>query len=466
MSIAKLKWLIWLVLTALAASALYAAISGHMDQSMLMPGPLSNGHHQLKDNCQTCHLDAFGGGEVLQKSCINCHGNDRKKPDDSHPMTKFRDPRNAELLEKINALQCITCHSEHRLEITRKDGLTQPVDFCVHCHSKIGDDRPSHQGMEFNSCKTSGCHNYHNNRAIYTDFLVKHLDEPALLARPKLKAREFGDIIEELADYPHGDYPVQELTPGDADYPQTLQPDDQIIKQWAATAHARSGVNCSACHNIAVNDASEKSWMDQPGTAGCTLCHGTEVDRFKLGKHGMRLASDLPAMQVSEARLPMHETAAHQQLQCNSCHADHDFNAQQAAVDACLNCHADEHSLAYQDSPHAKAWQAELDGTAKPDTGVSCASCHMPRINFDVNEWVSRIMVDHNQSANLSPNSKMVRQVCMNCHGLDFSLKAMADNQQINSNFAHSPDSKEHESMLLARRDHERYLRETSGMSE
>jgi formate-dependent nitrite reductase cytochrome c552 subunit len=119
--------------------------------------------------------------------------------------------------------------------------------------------------------------------------------------------------------------------------------------------------------------------------------------------------------------------------------------------------------LAYESSPHAKTWRAELDGTAPKNSGVSCATCHMPRISYDVNDWVTRIMVDHNQSANLSPNSKMARSVCMHCHGLDFALKALADPEQIKTNFATSPAQEEHPSMQLARRDKERALRETSG---
>lgn len=462
----NVPWVVWILLSLIAGSGLYASIDQRMDQSILMPGPLSDGHHQLADNCQACHVSAFGGDEVLQEACVECHGDDRVKPQDSHPMAKFKDPRNADLLETINALSCVTCHSEHRQEITAKDGLTQPVDFCVHCHHSIGEERPSHAELEFNSCKNSGCHNYHNNRAIYTDYLVKHLDKPAMLERPKVKAREFGEILYELADYPHDTYPVTELTVAEADHPSFSKITDDILQDWSETAHAGSGVNCTACHAEKAGEEGADSWSDQPAELACNQCHSLEAERFTKGKHGMRLASGLNNMQVSEARLPMHEEAGHASLDCNSCHTGHRFDAQSAAVDACLNCHNDEHSNAYKASPHGKSWEREIAGDAAENTGVSCATCHMPRVNFDVNDWVSRIMVDHNQSANLSPSTKMVRQVCMNCHGLGFGLKAVADTAQIKSNFAYTPPTEEHPSMVLARRDHERYLREKQGMSE
>ncbi len=128
-------WLIWTALSAaLLAGMSYAMLKGN-DQTLFMPGPLSAGHHQLELACGACHREPLGGGEVLQEACVDCHGEDRKKPFDSHPASKFKDPRNADRLENINALACVSCHTEHQPEITHQNGLTQPGDFCFHCHS-------------------------------------------------------------------------------------------------------------------------------------------------------------------------------------------------------------------------------------------------------------------------------------------------------------------------------------------
>jgi hypothetical protein len=457
-------WIAWAAASLATVAALgYTLLAGE-DKTLFMPGPLSNGHHQLADACDSCHRDAFGGGEVLQQACIDCHGDDRVKPFDSHPRTKFTDPRNADRLAEIDALHCTTCHVEHRPEITLVNGLTQPLDVCFHCHQDVGKNRPSHEGMAFDTCASSGCHNFHDNRALYTDFLVKHMDAPDLDPRPRVPAREFADVLDEILEYPRDHYPVEALGREDMDHPDTVTVSATIERDWLETAHAAAGVNCSACHQPRDADGNRGPWQNSPGIAGCISCHGVEVERFGKGKHGMRLAADLPPMTPAQARLPMHDDAAHSELTCNSCHAGHRFDTAYAAVEACLQCHADEHSLAYEGSPHHALWLAEQGGAPR-GSGVSCATCHMPRIDHDVSDWLSRKVVDHNQSASLAPNSKMIRPACQHCHGLGFAIDALADRQLIDNNFRGRP--RVHvESIDLARADQERYLREMNRVSQ
>ncbi len=432
-------WLLWTTTSIALIGALVYLMTEGENKQFFMPGPMSDGHHQIGIACESCHRDPLAGRTVLQQACIDCHGEERRKPFDSHPRSKFRDPRNADRLESINALECTTCHVEHQPEITGANGLTQPVDFCVHCHADIGTDRPSHRGMDFASCADAGCHNFHNNRALYTDFLLKHLHEPDLLERRTLPAREFASMLEELPDYPLSDHPRRQLSAADADNDRQPSLDAGALADWAQTAHARSGVNCSGCH-AAPDDQGEKSaWNDHPGVQACAGCHQLELTRFERGKHGMRLAAGLTPMTPAQARLPMRENADHLQLTCTSCHTAHRFDVRHAAVEACLGCHTDRHSLAYKQSAHYRAWRRELAGEAASGSGVSCAGCHMPRVEHDINEWSSRIMVEHNQNATLSPNEKMLRPVCLHCHGLGFSLNALADRDLIERNFDGTP---------------------------
>jgi formate-dependent nitrite reductase cytochrome c552 subunit len=156
--------------------------------------------------------------------------------------------------------------------------------------------------------------------------------------------------------------------------------------------------------------------------------------------------------------LPMKQDTQHDELTCSSCHGAHRFDVITAAVESCLGCHDDDHSLAYQQSPHYRLWLKEVSGEAEAGSGVSCASCHMPRISYDVSEWSSRIIVDHNQSANLSPNSKMIRSSCLNCHGLAFTLEALTDENMINNNFTGKP-VKYTNTMDLANRENQRRLK-------
>ena len=426
-----------------------------------MPGPLSDGHHQLSGSCDSCHTDAFGGGAVLQQSCIDCHGDVREKPFDSHPKAKFADPRNADLLSAIDATQCITCHVEHEPEITLTNGLTQPRDLCFHCHQTIAEDRPSHEGMAYETCATSGCHNYHDNRALYTEFLVKRIDDPANLETQRMPSREFVDMLDMLITYPRDDYPVEVLNIAQADVPETVNVEPVILEQWLESGHAQHGANCSACHvsgsdikahaDASESDVSNDQWTNTPGLEACAGCHEMETRTFTQGKHGMRFQANLPPMTPAEARLPMHDVASDEKLTCDSCHGAHEYDVKVAAVESCVGCHADEHTAAYKKSKHYALWLAENEGEGKAGTGVSCATCHLPRVSMDVDDYNSRIVVDHNQSASLSPNSKMLRPVCLECHGMQFSLNALADELLINNNFQGQPTIAVNKSMTMAR---------------
>lgn len=433
-------WIVWLLATlALVAWFSRLMLIDSADQTVFMPGELTGGHHQLQLACTVCHVEPMGGPEVMQQACLDCHGDVRKKPFDSHPASKFRDPRNADRLEHIDALHCVSCHTEHKPEITRKNGVTQPLDLCIHCHRDIATDRPSHAGMDFKTCATGGCHNFHNNRSLYTKFLIKHLDEPIILEEARVPKREFSSVLDQIAEYPVDAYPVKELVLLEADSGRVTQTAGSTHADWAATAHAQSGVNCSACHQPPTAEGVRSAWNDKPGEQVCISCHSLESERFRLGKHGMRLAAGLPAMRVDEARLPMNPKAGHETLSCNSCHTAHRYDVRHAAAEACMSCHSDEHTLAYETSPHHELWKQELAGILPEGSGVSCATCHMPRIEFDVNEWFARVMVDHNQSANLSPNTKMIRSTCMQCHGLEFSIDALADEALVSNNFSGRP---------------------------
>lgn len=125
-------------------------------------------------------------------------------------------------------------------------------------------------------------------------------------------------------------------------------------------------------------------------------------------------------------------------LGCTTCHSAHRFDTRRAAVEACTSCHDDSHTRAYLDSPHHERWRREVTGKAPTGTGVSCATCHLPRVEGRIDD-VPRILVQHNQNDTLRPNEKMLRPVCLNCHGLGFSTDALADAGLIDGNFTGRP---------------------------
>ena len=394
-------------------------------RTIFLPGSTSDGHYQIELACESCHEGAFTNIKLIQKACVRCHGSELDRVDDSHPQHKFTDPRNAERIEVLDARWCVTCHQEHRPEITSTMGLSLPEDYCYRCHAEIGEERPTHKNLPFTSCNESGCHNFHDNQAIYEDFLVSHRNEPDLKTPAQVPGRQ--KITEPLpAD-------VQSLSVNDHDAPEHIQNLDLHVQEWAQSRHAQVGINCSSCHR-----PESSPWSNHPTLALCQSCHEAEAEGFLGSRHGMRMGAELGPMSPGLARLPMKPEASTRHLSCNSCHPAHRYNTTQAATKACMGCHADDHTLAYETSTHAQLWQSEADGVAEHQTGVSCATCHLPRETVDLGgEKVVRVR--HNQNDYLRPNEKMIRPVCIHCHGLGFSLNALADPQLIRSNFRGQP---------------------------
>ncbi len=423
---AATPWLLWAALNILLVGYFtYALLAPPSSvKAAWLPGKTTHGHFQIELDCNACHAasnadEKPSSSDVMQNACLRCHEEQLRLVNDTHPAKKFNDPTNADRLAILNAQDCLTCHREHVPEQTREMGLTVPSDFCWHCHQDVADDRPSHNGMKFDSCATAGCHNYHDNRALYEKFLDEHYGELDHLVSAFLPARDFGTrwVSQNLHRRP--------LSRSDGGIPQDRPIDQGIVDEWAQTSHAMSGVGCRDCH-ASDDGESTATWSDSVSMITCSPCHVRQVVSFQAGKHGMRLAAGMSPMEPSMARLPMHVDAAHRQLTCNACHAGHRFDTQFAAVDACQSCHANSHSLAYSKSSHAELWRAEVNGDGPLGSGVTCATCHLPRIADDVS-GDGGVWVNHDQNSVLRPSETMAREVCGHCHGLEFSLSALAD---------------------------------------
>jgi len=427
----KLLWIFWLLLT-LGVVGYYAfTMLFSENKADLLIGESTYGHYQIELACTSCHTQPFGGKEILQNACMNCHAQELDDAKDSHPKKKFTDSRNADAVAILDARYCISCHTEHHKEQTHPMGLTLPTDYCFHCHQDIGKERPSHKDAAFDSCASAGCHNYHDNRALYENFLVDHAQEPWLAAIAQLSSPNNAHQSRKAN--------AQPLTIADADAPVGFAAQTRVHEQWAATAHAAAGVNCSGCHQ---DSTASNIWIDKPGLNQCKTCHQNEAQGFVSGKHGMRLSAQLSThlSAVTPNNSPMQfktESMNHEQ-NCSACHNAHDFNVKKAAASACLTCHNDKHSLAFEQSPHGRLWQQEMAQEIPVGTGVSCATCHMPRIVEGSGEH-KKIRVEHNQNLYLRPNEKMIRSVCMNCHGLEFAIDALADPALIENNLSGTP---------------------------
>ena len=70
--------------------------------------------------------------------------------------------------------------------MTRIGAVTLLMDYCSACHQEVYKNRPSHVGYGFEICASAGCHNFHDNTALYEDFLVKHAGGPEVKDMPVL----------------------------------------------------------------------------------------------------------------------------------------------------------------------------------------------------------------------------------------------------------------------------------------
>ena len=130
----RVYWIVWGVLTLLIAGYFLNMMFYAEDKSELIIGEATHGHYQIEMACTSCHTESFGGEDMLQNACVDCHGDQLKVARDSHPKKKFTDPRNADLVDILDARYCVSCHTEHQNEQTHAMGLTVPGDYCFHCH--------------------------------------------------------------------------------------------------------------------------------------------------------------------------------------------------------------------------------------------------------------------------------------------------------------------------------------------
>ncbi len=498
-------WALWVIGTVIAAFVLVSSMYVSGSREALLIGETTNGHHQIELACDACHTSApFASAKKvskqMNKACLSCHQDELEVSNDSHPVKKFRDPQNIARREIVDALYCATCHVEHKPEITGVSAVTLPIDFCSACHQEIEEERPSHAGLGFETCASAGCHNYHDNTALYEKFLVTHAQDPAHVATPvsvlSARARSLVPIEKALAsEDPHStlaqifttaydseqETDVKEkittdvsdalsrvLSKQHAVAPAAYRTDDAVA-EWAASLHAKTGVNCIHCHLSPESDANalnveqvSSAWLQKPGMDSCNGCHQKEVETFVEGQHGMRFHPELPGprqqnqslwsyyanqffpdeslepMTVKEARLEMRDDAHHLETgNCSTCHKPHLPDMQTAAVDACVTCHNDDHSRNYFESSHFKLWQNEVTGDGQPGSGVSCADCHMPKLEARTD---TGFYTTHNQNSYLKPNEKMIRPVCQSCHGLGFAIDSLADKDLVRDNFTRSPE--------------------------
>jgi hypothetical protein len=155
-------------------------------------GPIQAGHSNIQ--CTDCHrrndttarqqIQAnlyhvlgwrensvdFGYAAVTSSECLDCH----ERPNERHPIYRFREPRFAQAIEVVDATSCLGCHSEHNDQRSFVE-----LDYCSVCHDdlKLQNDPvdTSHdslvQNAQWQTCL--GCHDFHGNHTQAAPTLLR-----------------------------------------------------------------------------------------------------------------------------------------------------------------------------------------------------------------------------------------------------------------------------------------------------
>jgi cytochrome c553 len=201
-----------LVVTLPVVAASVAVLAKPSLKQVLAHGPIQVGHESTE--CTDCHRreDAslrqqiqaniqfalgnrensvdFGYLPVTSSDCLDCH----ERPNERHPIYRFREPRFSEAVEIVNATSCLGCHTEHTGQRSFSD-----VGVCGACHGDLkllNDpvDVPHETLVRDKKWQTClGCHDFHGNH-IYK--------APKLL----IEAAPVQDIVDYLAagESPYG----------------------------------------------------------------------------------------------------------------------------------------------------------------------------------------------------------------------------------------------------------------------
>ena len=181
---------------------------GGLGQSLISRGPVIAGHGDL--DCVSCHTPArgttrqqlqlnvryvlglsrhradFGYVKVSSEACLACH----QRPNERHPIYRFREPRFQEAVSEVEATSCLGCHDEHN-----NQRVSVEIGFCRSCHAELDLkldplDVPHDQLIaekDWQSCL--GCHDFHGNHkaappvrrldALQLDQLLAYLKDGA-----------------------------------------------------------------------------------------------------------------------------------------------------------------------------------------------------------------------------------------------------------------------------------------------
>lgn len=187
-----------------------------------------------------------------------------------------------------------------------------------------------------------------------------------------------------------------------------------IVSDWQISKHSQNGVACSVCHGNQHQSTQDVEKVKIPTPDTCSVCHETQVQQFKSGKHAFGWASmnAMPTahwqpMALMEGmkgcggchKIGIKTEAEIRELKkdgtgfglasCDACHTRHTFSVQEAKQpQACQTCHMGfDHPQweMFSSSKHGVRFLLKQNKTL-PETiaAPTCQTCHMQDGNHAV----------------------------------------------------------------------------------
>ncbi len=336
--------LIWASMVGLSGGALAADI-----ETLVMPGPVIEGHADIEDECTSCHKPFDRSGE--DALCLQCHedvGADLARGLGFHGKAPG-----------LAATPCRSCHTDHLGRDADVVGLNAAVfDHTLTDYALEG----AHIGVPCSSCHAKD---------------EKHRDAPTeCIACHRADDTHKGGLGEDCASC-HVDTGWKEAK---FDHDETDFP----------LLGAHSDVACRLCH-------ADEKFEGTP--TECSTCHvQDDVHRGRFGSQCADCHSAEDWKEVSfdhdrdtEFRL----TGKHKSAACGTCHTGHLYNDK--VPSDCLGCHATDdihrgrNGPECQDCHDTRSW-ATVDFNHDTETefplhglhaDVSCESCHRGNVFED-----------------------------------------------------------------------------------
>jgi hypothetical protein len=309
-------------------------------ESLLMPGPLIEGHKKLEDDCSNCHKPL---GNIPQRTlCLDCHEDIKA---DIESTTGVHGHQSQRLTD------CKTCHTDHKGRDVSITLLDQNVFDHANTRFELKD---GHQALECIACHVqekkfreaeSTCENCHTDDDVHG-----------------------GELGDDCADC-HTEKAWKEAR---FDHDKT----DFSLKG------KHQEVECLACH-VSIDF--------QGAVKECYACHKiNDVHGGAFGQecndcHTEKKWSDVAFDHDKNTDYPL--TGGHAKATCQSCHTDGDF--EQELKTECSACHQEDDIHAGRngvecDSCHTtKVWSKQTFDHDETDfklvgshTKVNCTSCH------------------------------------------------------------------------------------------